>query len=477
MASPGDYGRSLSTEIPFIVTSNIERADPATRKLIRSHVMRGKRSKKALSHKARDASSMGAITGRINAARVELGEVAEIYQAVAPSHFGSDVSFLTLADSIEPSALLSLTKVSPIATKIISPLIAAIGYQPEKQGWLHIIGSDAAALHISVFAVEEFIEKVLRRHMYTENLTSMLHFQKGLEILQERLSGPDDQIKISDSTIGVVVKLATAAHFNGDYRTSKQHMEAIRKMVDLRGGITALKGKSMFTEILKCDIAIALLNASMPFIFSQSSEPVIPYPQKLLPASDAILDAHNNDEPFQDVDSGLATAWRVMKNFCFLVNLGAEVQRPIRLEIIHETMTAVMYRLLKKAFPFGSTNETLRQGLLAFSYHVFVQWQDIKSPYHEFRFTFKNCIESLKPESAASSQMMLWLLMTGALAVFDLSDETWVGEYWHESARRCQVETWNEVKIILKSFMWVALIDDEPGKRIYDTFNLRRGQI
>jgi len=37
----------LSCKMPFIVSSNIDRVDPATRKLIRRHVMRGKKRKKA----------------------------------------------------------------------------------------------------------------------------------------------------------------------------------------------------------------------------------------------------------------------------------------------------------------------------------------------------------------------------------------------------------------------------------------------
>jgi hypothetical protein len=135
--------------------------------------------------------------------------------------------------------------------RIIFPLITAIGLQADKNEWLHLVRLDAAALHISAFAVEGFIERVLRQQENSTSLVAMLHFQKGLQLFRARLLGEDKEAKLSDSTIGVVLKLATAAHLIGDYRASKQHMEGLRKMVDLRGGLDVFKGKHPLVEMLR----------------------------------------------------------------------------------------------------------------------------------------------------------------------------------------------------------------------------------
>jgi hypothetical protein len=210
--------------------------------------------------------------------------------------------------------------------------------------------------------------------------------------------------------------------------------------------------------------------------FRQPSEPVIEYPEKLLPASDDKMCSQDNIELIRNMDNDLATAWRVMRRFCLLVNLGTQTQRLMRLEIIHETMTAVMYRLLHMGFAAGSINETVRHGLLAFSHHVFLQWQDVKLPYHHFPTAYRNCILHLKLVDGVSSQLMLWLLVTGANSVFNISDEAWLREYLREHADRCEVKTWKEMQDILKSFMWIALLDEQPGKYIYDLLNLDKGK-
>lgn len=99
--------------------------------------------------------------------------------------------------------------------------------------------------------MEEFIDRVLYRRDHTVNPVAMLHFKKGLRLLRERLMGEDNEIKISDSTISVVLKLASAALFEGDYQTSKHHMEGLRRMVGLRGGLDVFKGTELLVEMLR----------------------------------------------------------------------------------------------------------------------------------------------------------------------------------------------------------------------------------
>lgn len=133
--------------------------------------------------------------------------------------------------------------------RVVFPLKAAIGFRADPKESFYPIGVDAAALHITAFAVEGFIARVLRRQENSINPAAMLHFQKGLRLLRQRLLGEDDETKFSDSTISVVLKLASTAHFDGDYHASTRHMEGLRKMVDLRGGLDVFKGNRLLAEM------------------------------------------------------------------------------------------------------------------------------------------------------------------------------------------------------------------------------------
>lgn len=203
--------------------------------------------------------------------------------------------------------------------------------------------------------------------------------------------------------------------------------------------------------------------------FRQPSEPVPEYPEKLIRASGDEVYSPDNIELLRTMDPELATAWRAMRRFCLLVNLGTQIQRLIYHEIILETMTAVFYRLLDMDFADGSVDQVLRLGLLAFCHHVFLQWQDIRLPYDRFPADYRNCILDIKQTAeGVSDQVMLWLLMTGAVSLYNISDEAWLRDYLEEYADRCRMKTWKEMQESLKSVMWIVLLDEQPGKQTFD---------
>jgi len=218
----------------------------------------------------------------------------------------------------------------------------------------------------------------------------------------------------------------------------------------------------------RCDLSIAFHNGSKPVFFRQPLEPVPKYPETLLRACSDENASHDNIDMLRDMDHDLATAWRVMRRFCLLVNLGTQIQRLIYPKIILGTMTAVMYRLLNMGFVTGSVDDVIRLGLLAFCHHIFLQWQDIRLPYYRFPTEYRDSILAVKPSQRLSPPVMLWLLMTGAISLYDVSDEGWLRAALREYAEGCQVKSWKEMQDTLKSIMWVALLDDQPGRQIYN---------
>lgn len=150
-----------------------------------------------------------------------------------------------------------------MAMRIMFPLLTEIGFPPEGKAWHYPIGSDAAACHINAFAVQSFIDRVLRRQ--TEDLVNpiaALHYQKGLILIRERLNGDDQQAKISDATIGVVLKLASAAQFVGQIEIAQQHIHGLWKMTSLRGGLQVFQSNpKLLVEIWR------YLNTISPITF------------------------------------------------------------------------------------------------------------------------------------------------------------------------------------------------------------------
>ncbi len=193
------------------------------------------------------------------------------------------------------------------------------------------------------------------------------------------------------------------------------------------------------------------------------------YPEELLPAPSDKSFVQPHIELISTLDEELAAVWGVMRRFCMQVNLGTQTQRLIYPEVIHGTMISVMYRLFGMSFAAGSIDEVVLLGLLAFSHHIFLQWQNIKLAHYPFIATYRKCIQSFNLAGETTCQLKLWLLVVGAISMFR-SDEVWLCDVLRNQAQRCHVTSWKGMQEILKSFMWISLLDDQPGQHVYDSF-------
>ena len=229
--------------------------------------------------------------------------------------------------------------------------------------------------------------------------------------------------------------------------------------------------------IRRCDLGIALLANSDPVFYRQPAEPLPDYPEQVISSCFPGIYAHEDMQLVQDRNGRLAEVWLVMKKFCLLANLSTQTRMLIQSATIYGTMTAVMYRLLRMGFAPGTLDESSRLGLLAFTHHIFLQWQDTKLPSHPLSDSYRNYLQAHALGDTIPPRLSLWLLMIGAISLFSLSDEMWLADYLRRQTERCGVKTWKDGQEILKSSMWISLLDDKSGKHIYDSLSDTSGLI
>lgn len=103
---------SPSANLPFIVSSSVDKVDAKTRKLIRSHVMRGKGRKRTFPDKSQWTTNLRKISGATEGKRAEMHLFTEMYASQIPSRVGSDLSFIEGADETHLSILANLVRCS-----------------------------------------------------------------------------------------------------------------------------------------------------------------------------------------------------------------------------------------------------------------------------------------------------------------------------------------------------------------------------
>jgi hypothetical protein len=168
------------------------------------------------------------------------------------------------------------------------------------------------------------------------------------------------------------------------------------------------------------------------------------------------------------IDQDLAEAWKIMSEFSSIINFAVDSELRISTETFLDTMTSVTYRLLDMHFESGSKNEVVRLGLIAFLCSVFLQWKHLGMSYPHFTSLFRNCLLGMASDRI-SPDLMVWLLIVGAVSVFDESDEVWLKPLLRLNICSCGIDEWSEMQELLKGFLWIELVYEKPGKRVFES--------
>lgn len=209
---------------------------------------------------------------------------------------------------------------------------------------------------------------------------------------------------------------------------------------------------------------MALHTGAKPLFFDGNHclEHLSPYPEQRSLLSELYSDV-------DDLDEDIAKIWEVMRSFCSLINLGAEAQGRIPWELFLSTMTSVMYRLLYVSFDACSANEAIRLGLLSFCSHVFLQARLDNLAFVHLSNSYKKCLNCVEFRSGISPRLFSWLLIIGAISVFDKSDNHWLKFRLRANIESCGVKYWSEMQLILESLMWIPIVQENLGKDVFDS--------
>jgi hypothetical protein len=170
------------------------------------------------------------------------------------------------------------------------------------------------------------------------------------------------------------------------------------------------------------------------------------------------------------LDPGLAAVWAAMSEFCALVNAAAKNGgAKMAEEAFLHSMGSIMYRLLHQRFETGSRDEAFRWGLLAFSSPIFLHWNRVELPDPQFNAAYREALAGLDTtEANVTPEEHVWLLMAGALSMSHEPDSiAWLKTRLRRNMQLCDVSTWDDMRKVLSSFLWIGLIYDEPGQDIF----------
>ncbi|KAH9907569.1 hypothetical protein F4778DRAFT_722452 [Xylariomycetidae sp. FL2044] len=454
-------------DLPFIVStiySDGTKHDANMRKLIRSHVMRGKNRKKSPQAK--------------NVPGIDLDLLhACLVPATGSNQHGNDPlapACFPLPDNIEPSEMAILAAFRHARSQISFPLESCLADDALDSfcPYFGSVTSEPLYHHGLIFSAQSSLQLMLRgnRTYVVEEVSP--HYVKTLEHLLEVLKSRLNDDSIIMLTSFVVLKLAVMTYMRGDLETGAYHMQGLRRIVDLGGGVHGFRGPlKILLDILRWDIRVSIeCNTETVFFNDPPAQPYIPYPLEALGLRPEDLDAAL-PRPLEDIDAELRRCWNVTRRFCLVADVAAASDnRRIALSTWHDIIGSTMFRLLRMSFGPSALDEAVRLCLLAFSSKIFLHWAGLRLSPPGFRTAFADSLSKTDFSKPGFSKFVLWMLLIGSFSVFEEQADAWLKPWLRVHLELREFQSWSEVRDMLKSdFLWIASVQDEAGKALFES--------
>ncbi|KAI0967006.1 hypothetical protein F4678DRAFT_475465 [Xylaria arbuscula] len=495
-------------ELCFVVKTSMDEFHPKDRKLIRSHVMKGKNlgrmralgSRKYLdsarveeaaalsspgfdssNHKGKNES--GSFSHNTSRGLIQSEQHCDIQEASAPipPGIGSGASTMDLADPVKPATIEVILQFSYIAKQLLFPMEKCIFFDRRAENWIAPLATDSAYLHANIFSASYYFDAVLSQRPSCQSQRMIYHYGKTVTLLRKRLLVDGDDMQLSNNTLFVILCLAGHAFSAGDLELAVHHLQGIRRIIDLRGGLSSLRGnQKLANEILRCDLGVAIHSGSNPILFRGAASP---HSYRMYPKLHVFLDKGDSNYsskislfstsstaiPGLEIDQQLSAAWKTMSDFCAVINLASKTDQRIDMETFLHSMASIMYNLLDMSFESSSQNETVRLGLLSFSCGVFLPWSHLGMSYRHLNSLLQTHFEGHAERTMdLPAELAVWLLMACAITIVDECDIDWAYDLLRTAASSYGITCWSQMRDMLMSVMWIGIVHERLGQRVFD---------
>lgn len=160
-----------------------------------------------------------------------------------------------------------------------------------------------------------------------------------------------------------------------------------------------------------------------------------------------------------------------MRHYSSLINAAHGTGQRLSTEGYHTAVCSFQYRLLQLHGCLEDTlSECVRLTLLAFLITTF-QTPGIRAKYPYLADCLRKSFVAVPiNEGHGFRELMRWILIVGAVSVFDIEDERWMVQRWEDTVNGEDM-TWEEARAGLRDIMWIDPLQDQLGRTAFEELN------
>ncbi|KAI1816352.1 hypothetical protein GGS20DRAFT_538637 [Poronia punctata] len=446
--------------------------DKRARKLIRSHVMKGKNVGKVREPRRKDLVRIDRTTNppysytKTHTADIQHDSIL----VKLTRQIGNDPTLLSCPVRPNPQSLAQVQQLFLFLLDIAQPKEFCRPTNVLGWMWFDLVFRDEAYFHCTMALTSAFAA-FLTQDSY-DSPVALYHMSQTFRLLAKKLSSDE---ALSDSTIAVVTSTSIYDRLYGNSRKAMVHLGGVYRMVELRGGIKALAERNFLVaeKTFRTDFELALYSGSTP---KYSAEDV---PHHLV-----VINRNNclgPPEPeiaisalYQSAGAGLRGVVTDALNLTHLLREQENRIRKLEPAAFQSTIIYFGYRLIEidlfhQDFTAdNSFDKLIHLALIGFmnTFWLGIGWQIVKFPLMMERFR-QAAQYSLSP-CLNGQKTLLWALFIGRMSLATTADDSWMIPKIRMLADQLRLRSWPEVSGILQEFPWVNVVHQGPGQKLWD---------
>ncbi|KAH8812227.1 hypothetical protein F5884DRAFT_784799 [Xylogone sp. PMI_703] len=451
------------------------RADRASKRLIRSHVMKGKNTGKRFHRSSR----LDLATRRPYAYNAFLGasQTLEVQKTenIEPENICPTTIARVLGDVLHTLPFpLELTPDSfkimnqffiHVAQKLYPPYLC-LSAGEAMSSWLSYMCTDEAASHCSIALMDTCNEFFFGYGVSTAK--ALHHLSKTFTLIKKRLESDD---ALSDTTLGIILLLIFQEQMRKSKLASRIHYDGLKKMIELRGGCSQLEQNiSLLLKICKTDITYALQYGGRMTFFRDNMHEV----RHTLPTMGFCLDYDSATSAIRHtgLNSNLNEVLLDVLSLSSLLNK-IPPGRTLDLYIFQEMLVSIVCRLiefrpLQSPRPESNVEAAYHIGLTIYMMSLFLQ--------HDHRRILEYdlvplCLREVLDnglESEHDRDLLIWLMFIGCIWVSQSPDEQWLVLRTRNLLQQLGINTWTQVRSSVIKFPWLDALHEQLGRNIWN---------
>ncbi|KAE8449810.1 hypothetical protein EG329_007286 [Mollisiaceae sp. DMI_Dod_QoI] len=330
-----------------------------------------------------------------------------------------------------------------------------------------------------------------------------------IRLLRERVENEDAAgggmgTGTSDQTISAVATLAAIEHERGNMRMLRMHLEGLKRMVGIRGGLNAIREtNAMVANSVFWAFAVALYELPYP-----SLDPVLPpfFPNEYglaVPAQMPIVSlfqdfgpAHVDPPPLDLAALGIipsiAMVVQSIQHVSQLVPTNAAYPTASTSLVMLTRMCTLLSHLLSLPrlrvhpdtdatnLPYSAlVSESVRFATLL---HVFTPWRGlppdgtltINHLLHQLMTALKDLLSSI---TSKSSTLLLWIFAVGGVSAAQLPERTWFVSHLAEMTEEMNIAGWEAMKSHVCRVIWHERLCENSHRILWGEVTAKRKEL